>query len=115
MKSKAFAIRIVNLYKFLQSVQREFAMSNQIIRSGTSIGANIAEAQFGASKSEFNHRLRIAVREANETKYWLELLAESGYISAEQSESLLKDCQELICLLIRIIKSSDSKEQDSKH
>lgn len=109
IRSKAFAIRIVNLYKYLQSEKREYAISNQIIRSGTSIGANIAEAQFGASKSEFTHRLRIAVREANETKYWIELLTESKYISAEQSESLLKDCQELIFLLIRIIKSSDSK------
>ena len=108
-KSKAFAIRIVNLFRYLQSEKREYAISNQIVRSGTSIGANIAEAQFGASRPEFIHRLKIAVREANETKYWLELLTESSYIAQHESESLLTDCQELIFLLIRIIKSSDSK------
>ncbi|MDE6536037.1 MAG: four helix bundle protein [Muribaculaceae bacterium] len=105
-KSKAFALRIVKLGKFLQSEKHEYVLSNQVVRSGGSIGANIAEAQFGASKAEFVHRMRIAVREANETKYWLELLQDASYIEKPLSESLIIDCQEIIYLLVRIIKTA---------
>ncbi|MBD5239198.1 MAG: four helix bundle protein [Bacteroidales bacterium] len=107
-KSKAFALRIVNLGRFLHSEKHEYVISNQVVRSGGSIGANIAEAQFGATKAEFVHRMRIAVREANETKYWIELLHDSSYIDSKVAESLISDCQEIIYLLIRIIKTSDS-------
>ena len=80
-KSKAFVIRIINLYKYLTSDKNEWVLSKQLLRSGTSIGANAREAVRGESKCDFYHKLNIALKEADETAYWIELLYESGYIS----------------------------------
>ena len=83
-KSLEFAVRIVNLYKFLVNEQKEFVMSKQILRSGTSIGANIREAEQAQSRADFINKLNIALKEANETEYWLELLIRTEYITREQ-------------------------------
>ena len=85
-KSLEFAVRIVNLYKFLVNEQKEFVMSKQILRSGTSIGANIREAEQAQSRADFINKLNIALKEANETEYWLELLIRTEYITREQYE-----------------------------
>ena len=105
-KSKAFAIRIIRMYKWLASEQKEFILSKQCLRSGTSIGANINEGIMAASKADFVNKLRIALKEANETKYWLELLHETEYLSEEMYDSIYPDCLELIKLLVSIIKTS---------
>ena len=99
-----FAIRIVNLYKFLY--EKEHVMSKQILRSGTSIGANISEALRAESDSDFVHKLSISRKEAEETIYWLELLFRTEYIKEDGYKSLTDDCQELLKLLTSIIKST---------
>ena len=104
-KSKAFAIRTINLYKYLTSEKNEWVLSKQLLRSGTSIGANTREAVRGESKCDFYHKLNIALKEADETAYWIELLYESEYISKSQFDSIYKDCQELICILVSITKT----------
>ncbi len=110
IKSKAFAIRIIRLYQFLTD-KKEFVMAKQLLRSGTSIGANVHEAEVAMSKSEFVSKLNISLKEANETDYWIELLHETEYISNSQYESIHTDCVELIKLLISIIKSTKSNNQ----
>lgn len=105
-KSMLFAIRIVNLYKFLIREQKEFVMSKQILRSGTSIGANIRESEQAHSRVEFIYKLNIALKEANETEYWLELLSKTGYINNSQYSSINNDCIELNKILISIIKTT---------
>ncbi|MDE7086906.1 MAG: four helix bundle protein, partial [Clostridia bacterium] len=104
-KSKEFALRIVKLYKFLCDDRKEFVMSKQVLRSGTSIGANIKEAIRGQSKADFYSKLNIALKEASETEYWLEILHESDYINLKMFESIYCDCQELIKLLVSITKT----------
>ncbi len=103
-KSKAFAIRIIRLYKHLTTSKKEFIMVKQLLRSGTSIGANIREADVSMSKAEFVAKLNISLKEANETAYWLELLFETDYLSKEEYDSIYPECIELIKLLITIIK-----------
>ena len=103
-KSLEFAVRIVNLYKFLVNEQKEFVMSKQILRSGTSIGANIREAEQAQSRADFINKLNIALKEANETEYWLELLIRTEYITREQYESINNDSTEINKLLISIIR-----------
>jgi len=105
-KSKAFAVRIVQLYKHLQEDKREFVMSKQILRSGTSIGANIHEAFFGQSRKDFTSKMQIALKEAAETEYWIEILTETEYIGISESESIQKDCVELIKMLHATVKTS---------
>ena len=105
-KSFAFAVRIVNLYKHLTETKHEYVISKQILRSGTSIGANIKEAICGQSKDDFAHKLNISLKEASETEYWLDLLVATDYITNEEYESIHNDCLELIKLLTAIIKSS---------
>ena len=105
-KSLEFAVRIVNLYKFLVNEQKEFVMSKQILRSGTSIGANIREAEQAQSRADFINKLNIALKEANETEYWLELLIRTEYITREQYESINIDSTEINKLLISIIKTT---------
>ncbi|MCC8068979.1 MAG: four helix bundle protein [Ruminococcus sp.] len=107
-KSKLFAIRIVNLYKYLCTEKKEYVISKQILRSGTSIGANIKESIYAQSKMDFISKLSIALKEASESEYWLELLFNTNYISQPQFESIHSDCVELIKLLTSIIKSSKS-------
>ena len=104
-KSKAFALRIIRLARFLREEKHEYVLYRQILRSGTSIGANIREAARGQSRADFYTKLTIALKEADETAYWLELLHESGYIRKDAFESMYQDCQELIRLLTAITKT----------
>ena len=104
-KSFDFAIRIVNLYKYLKNEKNEFVLSKQILRCGTSIGANINEAQQGQSKKDFLMKMNIALKECTETKYWIELLSATDYIDTEQKESVIKDCIELEKLPTSIVKT----------
>lgn len=103
-KSKAFALRIIKLYKYLCEEKKEFILSKQILRAGTSIGANVRESQRGQSKADFYAKLNIALKEADETAYWLELLHESEYIKNDAFDSIYPDCEELIKLLVSITK-----------
>lgn len=102
-KSLAFAIRIVNLYKFLCAEKKEYVMSKQILRSGTAIGALVREAEHAESKKDFIHKFSIAQKEANETDYWLELLHATDFINTEQFNSLRLNIQELNKILASII------------
>ena len=104
-KSLAFAKRIVFAYRYLSEEKKEYVLSKQILRSGTSIGANIAEAQYGSSRRDFLNKLYIALKECVETLYWLELLYSCGYISRTEYDSLHSDCEELRKLLSSITKS----------
>jgi len=104
-KSKAFALRIIKLYQFLVETKHEFVMAKQVLRSGTSIGANSREAERGQSKADFYAKFNIALKEADETAYWLELLHESGYLDDSQFDSVYSDCQGLIRLLVSITKT----------
>lgn len=105
-KSFLFALRIIKCCKFLQSDKKEFVLSKQLLRCGTSIGANIREAEQAQSKADFIHKLSISIKETNETLYWLELLFHSEYLKKNEFESIYKDCTELIKLLTSIIKKS---------
>lgn len=105
-KSFAFSVRIVRLYKHLTQRKHEYVLSKQILRSGTSIGANISEAEYAQSKPDFYAKMSIALKEANETHYWLRLLYASEYINRTEFESLCRDVNELLRLLISICKSA---------
>ena len=104
-KSMAFAKRIVKLYQYLGKEHHEYVMSKQVLRSGTSIGANVAEAIYGSSRRDFLAKLDIARKEASETMYWLELLYSCDYIPGDLYHSLNGDCAELLALLTATIKS----------
>jgi four helix bundle protein len=105
IKSKAFAIRIVKLSKYLNENKKEYVLSRQILKSGTSIGANVKEAIRGQSKSDFYAKMNIALKEASETEYWLEILNETDYIDKGLFESIYSDCTELIKILMSITKT----------
>jgi len=105
-KSFAFAIRIVNLYKHLNEAKKEFVLSKQLLRSGTSIGANVAEAEQAQSTPDFVSKMSIALKEASETKYWIRLLASTRYLTEDEAVSILNDCVEIEKILVSIIKSS---------
>lgn len=107
-KSFDFAVRIVNLYRFLTKEKKEFDLPKQILRSGTSIGANVSEGERGQSKADFYSKMSIALKEANETHYWLRLLNATGYINETQFLSLEKDVNELIALLTSICKTTQN-------
>jgi len=100
-----FAIRIIKLYQYLTEKKKEFVLSKQVLRSGTSIGANRMEAVHAFSGKDFLHKNEIALGECAETLYWLELLVATGYITAKQFTSISADCEELLKLLISIVKS----------
>lgn len=108
-KSFDFAVRIVKLYKFLKKEHHEFILSQQIIRSGTSIGALIREAEHGESLKDFIHKLTIGLKEANESKYWLDLLYVTEFITKRMYDSINKDCEELLKLLTASVKTSKSR------
>lgn len=108
-KSKAFAVRIVRLYQYLCDVKREYVLSKQILRSGTSVGANLSEAVHGISEKDFLAKLFIAKKECSETIYWLELLHETEYLSDEGFISLNDDCTELLKLLTASAKTLSAK------
>ena len=105
-KSIAFAARIMKLHRYLIKSKKETIISKQIVRSGTSIGANINEANYGQSKADFISKLHIALKETAETEYWLKRLVVSEYVSAEMGDSLLKDCVEIKRILIASINTA---------
>ena len=104
-KSMAFAIRIVNLYKHLTEHRKEYVLSKQILRSGTSIGANVSESVYAQSRADFQSKMYIALKEASESAYWLELLERTEYLTPTQSKSIRDDCDELIKILSSITKT----------
>ena len=105
-KSKTFAVRIIRLYQFLEDNKRGFVLAKQLLRSGTSIGANVREGHNAQSKKEFISKMNIALKEAAESEYWLELLYETNYLTEPEFDSIMTDCQELNKLLISIVKTS---------
>ena len=105
-KSFEFAVRIVNLYKYLNETKKEFVLSKQLLRSGTSVGANVAEAEQAQSTPDFVSKMSIALKEASETKYWIKLLASTSYLTEAETVSIFNDCVELEKILVSIIKSS---------
>ena len=106
-KSFEFAVRIVKLYQHLTENKKEFVMSKQLLRSGTSIGANVSEAQKGQSKADFNMKMNIALKEANESDYWLRLLYRTDYLNQSQYTSMNADIQELLGLLTAICRTAN--------
>ena len=106
IKSKQFAIRMVKLYRYLNDEKKEFILSKQMLRSGTSIGANITEAEHGISKKDFLAKMYIAYKECAETMYWLELLHESDILTDQEFNSVYSDCKELKKLLSSITKNT---------
>ena len=107
-KSLVFAKRVVNAYRYLCEEKNEYVLSKQFLRCGTSIGANIAEAQYACSKKDFLNKMHIALKECAETLYWMELLASCRYLAENEYDSLQTDCTELQKLLISITKSTKS-------
>lgn len=105
-KSFGFAVRIVKLYQYLCEQKKEFVLSKQLIRSGTSVGAMIREAEHAESKLDFKHKMAISQKEINETIYWLELLKTTDYLTREQFESINADATEVIKLITTIIKTT---------
>ena len=108
-KSKNFAIRIVRLYQYLCTEKKEFVLSKQLLRSDTSIGANLAEAIYGISDKDFLSKIYISLKECAETKYWLELLFKTDYLTEQQYQSINEDCTELIKLLTSSAKTMSIK------
>ena len=106
-KSYQFAIRIVNAYKYLADNKKEFVLSKQLLRSGTSIGANLAEANSAISSADFSAKVSIAYKECQETKYWLSLLKDTGYIEEKAFASIHQDAEEIAKILYSILKSTD--------
>ena len=106
-KSFDFAVRVVNLYKHITKTKKEFVLSKQLLRSGTSIGANVTEAQRGQSKADFTAKMSIALKEAYEADYWLRLLHKTEYINKKEYDSIDKDIKQIISLLMAICKTSN--------
>jgi len=109
-KSFQFAIQIVKLSKYLVEVQKEFVLSKQILRSGTSIGANIAEAQYAQSRPDFVSKMHISLKEASETRYWLRILDATEILDESQVSGLMSDCNELINMLIATCKTTKTEQ-----
>lgn len=112
-KSKTFALRCIRLYKLLTQERQEYVLSKQLLRCGTSIGANIKEALRGQSRADFGAKMNIALKEASEAEYWLELLSETDYLTSNESASILKDSRELLMLLTAIVKTTFSSSRNS--
>ena len=108
-KSRKFAIRIYHLYKYLNDEKREYVLAKQLLRSGTSIGANLTEAQYSVSKKEFLVKTTISLKEAAETEYWLDLLKETGILTTAEYDSIMKDCKDILHILIATVKSTKEK------
>lgn len=109
-KSFAFALRIIKLYKYLQSEQKEYVLSKQVLRSGTAIGALVRESEHAESKADFVHKLAIAQKECGETAYWLDLLHQSEYLPNEAYHSIIQDQQEIAKILASIIITSKKRK-----
>jgi len=108
-KSYKFAIRIVEFFLFLRKDKKEYVLSKQVLKSGTAIGALVREAEFGQSKADFINKMQIALKEANETDYWLNILCDTDYITDKMFQSIDFDCQELIKLLVSTVKTSKQR------
>ncbi|MDR0522055.1 MAG: four helix bundle protein [Planctomycetaceae bacterium] len=108
-KSFDFAVRIVKLYRFLCTGRKEYVLSKQFLRSGTSIGANVYEALQGQSRKDFVSKMSIALKEAAETVYWIKLLTRTEYLTSEQGDSIHNDCTEIIRILHSIVKTTKDK------
>lgn len=108
-KCDAFALRIVKLYQALVDDRKEYIMSKQLLRSGTSIGANVSEGQYAVSKADFRSKNSIALKEAAETEYWLNLLHNANYLTKKELDSLLADLIPIIKILVKIVKNSEEK------
>ena len=105
-KSYAFALRIVKLYSHLVKNKKEFVLSKQVLRSGTSIGANVEEAIGGQSKNDFISKLSVAYKESRETNYWINLLKDSGYLTPKEATSIINDSEEILKIITKILKTS---------
>ncbi len=114
VKSKLFAVRCVRLYKYLSKKDGNYIIGKQLLRSGTSIGANVKEALRGQSKADFGTKMNISLKEASETEYWIEILRDAGYISETQAQSMLDDCVELIKMLTSIVKTTFASSKPPK-
>ncbi len=110
VESKKFAVRIIKLYQYLTTEKKEMVLSKQLLRSGTSIGANVRESINAQSTMDFVHKLNIALKEGNETEYWLELLNETGYLDERQFDSIYDDCSKIVGILTKIIKTCKDKK-----
>lgn len=110
-KSFDFAVRVINLYKHLTTEKKEFVLSKQLLKCGTSIGANVSEAEKGQSKADFNAKMNIALKEANETYYWLKLLYVTEYLTEKEFLSLEKDVNEILSILIAICKKTNTTKE----
>ena len=111
-KSMEFAVRIVRLFKYLNSEKQERVLSRQLLRSGTSVGANLREARYAQSTDDFIHKSSIALKEIAETEYWLELLYRTDYLTEEQYGSIQNDCSELAKMLTSIVKTTKQKREN---
>ncbi len=109
IESKAFAIRIIKLYKYLKENKQVYVLSKQVLRSGTSIGANVRESVNAQSRMDFINKLSIALKEANETEYWLELLHESDYLNEDEFTSIYNDCGKIAATLTKIIRTTKAQ------
>jgi len=114
-KSFAFAVRIVKLCQYLQTEKKEFVLSKQLLKSGTSVGAMVREAEHSESKADFIHKMAIGQKEINESIYWLELLNETNYINSKQFESINTDAVELIKLITSILKTAKQNLKSNHH
>lgn len=108
-KSFNFAVKIIQIYKYLCNEKKEFVLSKQLLRSGTSIGANIKEAIHGQSKKDFLSKMNISLKEASETEYWLQLLLATKYLDIKDSKSILEDCVEIKKILYSIVRTTKEK------
>ena len=113
-KSRKFAIRIYNLYKYLCDEKHEYTLAKQLLRSGTSIGANLTEAQYAVSKKEFLVKAAISLKEAAETEYWLDLLKETNLLTTTEYNSMIKNCKEILHLLLSITKTTKENIKQQK-
>jgi len=111
-KSRKFAIRIYKLYKYLCEEKHEFTLAKQLLRSGTSIGANLTEAQYSVSKKEFIVKVTISLKECAETEYWLDLLKETNLLTQTEYDNIIKDCKDLLYLLISIVKTTKANNNN---
>ena len=110
-KTLRFALRIIEMVKYVRGKDNENVLTKQVLRSGTSIGASVRESEYAQSQSDFIHKLSISLKEANETGYWLCLLNKAGYIDGSSYESIKKDCDEIMAILIASIKTAKSHNQ----
>ena len=111
-KSFEFAVRIVKLYKYLTSEKQEYIMSKQLLRSGTSVGANVSEAQQAQSPMDFLSKMNIALKESYESDYWLRLLHHTDYLNKEEYDSIITDCRSISKLLVTIVKSTKNNNKN---